>query len=112
MQRDATAAPPAAPTPLSEAHAHVPVGGMLASSQSLGTEVLSQWADDSTLVITIIDPTGAGDVLVGVNGRAVSGASLMKVLYVEYRRRRRRRLEWRRAAPRGCHVPATAALAN
>ena len=42
----------------------------------------------------------AGDVLVGVNGRAVSGASLMKVLYVEYRRRRRRRLEWRRAAPR------------
>ena len=43
----------------------------------------------------------AGDVLVGVNGRAVSGASLMKVLYVEYRRRRRRRLEWRRAAPRG-----------
>ena len=28
----------------------------------------------------------AGDVLVGVNGRAVSGASLMKVLYVEYRR--------------------------
>ena len=43
----------------------------------------------------------AGDVLVGVNGRAVSGASLMKVLYVEYRRQRRRRLEWRRAAPRG-----------
>ena len=32
----------------------------------------------------------AGDVLVGVNGRAVSGASLMKILYVEYRRRRRR----------------------
>ena len=39
----------------------------------------------------------AGDVLVGVNGRAVSGASLMKVLYVEYRRRRRPPRAWRRA---------------
>lgn len=43
----------------------VNVEDMLLFSHSLGENALSQWSDDSTLVITIISPAGADDVLVG-----------------------------------------------
>lgn len=43
----------------------VEVEDMLIFSQPLGDSLFSQWSDDSTLVITIISPEGAGDVLVG-----------------------------------------------
>ena len=43
----------------------VNIEDMLEFSHSLGTDVLSQWRDDSTLVVTVISPTGAADVLVG-----------------------------------------------
>lgn len=43
----------------------VNVEDMLVFSHSLGTDVLSQWSDDSTLVVTVISPTGADDVRVG-----------------------------------------------
>ena len=43
----------------------VDVTEMLSFSHSLGEDVLSQWRDDSTLVITIISGQGADDVLVG-----------------------------------------------
>ena len=34
---------------------------MLSFSHELGDDTLSQWTDDSTLVITIISPQGADD---------------------------------------------------
>ena len=43
----------------------VNVDNMLVFSQALGSDINSQWSDDSTLVVTVTSPAGAGDVLVG-----------------------------------------------
>ena len=46
----------------------VDVNEMLTFSHALGEQVISQWSDDSTLVITVLSAVGAGDVLVGKVG--------------------------------------------
>ena len=43
----------------------VPVEDMLTFSHSLGAEAQASWTDDSTLVVTVIDPTGAEFVFPG-----------------------------------------------
>ena len=37
----------------------VPVEDMLVFSHSLGAEATASWQDDSVLVVTVVDPTGA-----------------------------------------------------